>query len=354
MRQSRGSKRRILITILIGVLLIVAFGFGLYMIEKHGILDVQFGDHGDWGEDDEELLITIDDVEYTSKDDVDTYLVIGTDAGGEDKGKAYSGELADFLTLLIVDNTTEKHGFINIDRNTMVDVQILDDEGEFSDFYNEQICLSRWYGIDDEQRNMNTLAAVSALFGYMDVDNYYAINMKDMDAVNNAIGGVTVSIDTDMTSIDKAFVKGKSVHLTDDQAEKFVRARMSVGEGTNKERMSRQTQYMRSAYNQVMGQLRENPEYINDMYNQLRDKIQSGETESSVSVLANQLVQYESLGILDIDGKTKIGDTQGDGKEHEEFYADNDSIIEILSSIIDLESRPTVYEDEELDAEIEG
>lgn len=348
MRSERGSKK-IIIGILVAALLIGGFGLGLHLIEKRGLNDEQFGDTGDWGsdEEDEELLITLDDTEYVTHDDVDTYLVIGTDAGNENQGEAYSGQLADFLTLLIVDNTTQKYGFVEIDRNSMVDVQVLDDNGEFSAYYNEQICLSRWYGVDEEQRNLNTLAAVSALFGYMDVDNYYAINMADMSAVNDAIGGVTVTIDQDMTSIDPAFVSGATVHLTNDQAEKFLRARMDVGEGTNKERMSRQRQYMQNAYNQVMTQLKENPEYISDMYDSLSGKIEAGEADSNLSVMTNQLIQYESFGIMSIDGKTKMGDTQGDGKEHEEFYADNDSIVAILSSIMDLTSRPIEYDDED-------
>ena len=36
------------------------------------------------------------------------------------------------------------------------------------------------------------------------------------------------------------------------------------------------------------------------------------------------------------DGETKMGDTQGDGEEHEEFYADRQSIIDTLGKIIDL------------------
>ena len=52
--------------------------------------------------------------------------------------------------------------------------------------------------------------------------------------------------------------------------------------------------------------------------------------------MANHVVQYESQGILQIDGETKTRDTQGDGEEHEEFYADQQSIIDTLGKIIDL------------------
>lgn len=335
MRSGRKSKQKILIGILIAALLIAAFGMAVHLLEKKGILDEQFGDSGIWGSDDE-IEISLGDTEYHSRDDVDTYLFVGTDAGSSDEGKAYSGQLADFLTLLIVDNTTAKYAFVPIDRNSMVDVQVLDEEGEFSDYYTQQICLSRWYGTSEEDRNLNTLTAVSEMFGYLDIDNYYVINMKDMGAVNDAIGGVTVTIEDDMMSVDPAFVKGTSVKLKGDQAEKFLRTRLGVGNDTNKERMSRQEQYMKNAYTAVMDKLGDDPEYVNDVYAEVEDKVESGEGQAKLSKLTNQLIQFENLGIMHIDGVTKLGDTQGDGVMHEEFYADSDSIASVLCSIIDM------------------
>ena len=85
-----------------------------------------------------------------------------------------------------------------------------------------------------------------------------------------------------------------------------------------------------------MGQLKENPEYVNDLYDSLSDVIEREETGSNLSRMANHIVQYESQGILQIDGKTTTGDTQEDGVEHEEFYADRQSIIDTLGKIMNL------------------
>lgn len=346
---SRSDKRRIIIGILIAAVLIAAFGVGLNYFEKRGMIDNQYGDTGDWGreDDDDGVLININDIDYKSDDSIDTYLIIGTDPGREDMGEAYSGTLADFLTLLLVDNTQEKYAFIEIDRNTMVDVQILDDNGEFDSFYNEQICLSHWYGTDDEQRVLNVEAAVSALFGYIDIDNSYVLNMADIGTVNDALGGVEVEIQSDLTSVDPAFKQGATITLTDEQAEKYLRARMGVGEGTNKERMNRQTQYMSNVYNKVMNELKDNPEYLSELYNTLQGTVEAYETDSDMSILTNQILRYDNLGIQHIDGKTKIGDTQKDGVEHEEFYADNDSILDILMQLIDLKEAPEEADEEE-------
>lgn len=336
-RNRRSSKRKIIVATVAALFAILLFWLVLHLVVDRGLLDEQFGDSGEWGdEEDEQVSLMFEGDEYVSDDKLDTYLIIGTDAGGEFVDEEHSGTLADFLTLLIIDNTTEKFGIIQIDRNTMVpmpDLAGVDEEGEG---IKQQICLAHWYGENNGQRNDNTMTAVSDLFGYLPIDNYYAINMENMGRVNDALGGVEVDITTDMTNIDPEFVAGTSVLLTNDQAGKFLRARMDVGEGTNKERMSRQTQYMQKAYNMVMAQLKENPEYVNDLYDSLSDVIEREETDNNLSRMANHIVQYENVGILQIDGKTTTGDTQGDGEEHEEFYADRQSIVDTLGKIIDL------------------
>ena len=335
---NKTATRKIIIGVLAALLAIALFGLVIHLIERRGLIDEQFGDSGDWGEDEEEQTeLEIGDKYYVSDDNIDAYLIIGTDAGGEDLGKEYSGKLADFLTLLLIDNTTERYAFIQIDRNSMVEVQTVDEEGETDVLEEQQLCLAHWYGDNDNQRNNNTVLTVSELLGGLEIDEYYTINMSDMDKINNAIGGVVVDIEEDMTSVDPAFEKGASVHLTDGQAEKFVRARMNVGDGSNKARMARQTQYMQKAYNMVMGQLRDNPDYINELYDQLIDDVQTGEEGSGdISRIANHVLQYEGLGILQFSGKTKINDTQGDDIDHEEFYVDEDSIAEVLGKVMNL------------------
>ena len=345
MNRTRGSWKKIIIVIVAGVLAIVAFGFGLHLIEERGLEDVQFGDTGGWGsdEDKEPVELALNEDLYVAEDDVDTYLLMGLDAGGTNQGEMYSGELADFLTLMVVDNTTKKFGFIQIDRNSMVPMEIPDDNGNFAMMATQQICLAHWYGRTPEERNEYATKAVSTLMGGMDIGGYYTINMDDIGAVNHAIGGVDVEIETDMTSIDPAFKKGETVRLSDKQAVKYIRARQGLEDETNVARMRRQEQYMQKVYNLIMNQIRENPEYLSDIYQELEGKIQTEGEAHNLSQIANKMVQYESVGIMQLSGTTKIADTQGDGKEHEEFYVSEDSINKCLGKIIDLGKAPADY-----------
>ena len=348
MNRSRASWKKIVLGIVIGVLAIAAFGFGIHWIEERGLEDVQFGDTGGWGKEEiDPVELDLDNELYVSDDDIDTYLLMGLDPGRVQQGEMYSGELADFLTLMVVDNTTKKFGFIQLDRNSMVPMEIPDEDGNIVMLATQQLCLAHWYGRTPEERNEFTINAVSSLLGGLDINSCYTIKMEDIGAVNKAIGGIEVDIDTDMTDIDPAFKKGATVRLTDKQAEKFLQARMGVGDETNAARMKRQSQYMQKAYNLIMNQLRENPEYINDLYQELDGKIYTDSQNRDFSQIANKMVKYDSQGILQLTGTTKLADTQGDGEEHEEFYVNEDSIVKCLSKIMNISKAPEDYYDQQ-------
>ena len=340
MRRYRNGKKKIIIGIVIAAAIIALFAAGLQIAERMGLKDVQFGDSGEWGDGEIETTeISLNDKIYETMDNLNTYLIIGTDSGGEDLGEMYRGELADFLTVLLVDNTTQKFAFLQIDRNSMVEMVVPTEEGDTGGIEKMQVCISHWYGKTLEDRNDYTAAAVTTLLGDVDIDNVYSLEMTDIGKVNHAIGGVEVDIETDMTNVDPEFKQGAHILLTDEQAEKFVRTRMNVGHGTNAERMDRQTQYMQKAYNLVMNQLRDNPDYINDLYKQLDGVIYSKGSEKDFSKLTNQLLQYEALGIMRFTGETKINDTVGEGIEHEEFYVDDNSILACYKKIMNIKEQ---------------
>ena len=179
MRSNRNAKRKVIIGVIIAVAAIVLFGVGLYVAERMGLKDVQFGDSGEWGDGEPEVTeLYLDDKIYISRDSLDTYLLVGTDSGGKDEGEMYSGELADFIVLLLVDNTTEKFGFLQIDRNSMVDMVVPDESGNDSDLETMQICISHWYGKTQEDRNYYTSSAVATLLGDLEVDNVYSLEVS--------------------------------------------------------------------------------------------------------------------------------------------------------------------------------
>lgn len=347
------SKRKLILALIIAIIAILLFWLVLHLVVNSSLLDEQFGDSGDWGGsgEDEEVYLTIDDKDYISNDDIEVYVAAGTDGGGTDQGEGYNGELADFINVILIDNTTEKYGFYQIDRNTMVDVPVINKAGDIEDFAKQQICTAHWYGFDEDQRNDILCMAVSDAMGDLETDGYYVLNMEDIGLVNDAIGGVTVNIDTDMTNLDPAFTAGASVHLDGKQAENYLRARSSVGEGTNAERMKRQQQYMQNAYSMVIGQLRDNPEYLNDIYSLLEDKVESDGNGKRLSQISDKLIRYESVGFISFSGTTKVNDTIGEGIKHEEFYADQSSVLSGLKKVMNIREDNSGDDDDDEDEE---
>ena len=340
MKQPNNQKRKrnTILAVLLAVLLIAGFGAGMHFLESRAEAeDAQTGDTGEWGGE-EETHLYIGDHDFYYTDDVETYLLVGTDNGTvtDKTSKGFDGEMADFLVLVVINNTQEKFAFIQLDRDTITEVQVLDENGETTGGVEEQLCIAHWYGQNAEQRNANTVQAVSDLFGYLPIDGYFTLNMTDIPVINHAIGGVVIDFEQDLTEIDPAFKKGESVLLTDQQAEKLVRARMEVGDGTNIERMGRQRQYMEAVYRLLTGQLRENPAYLDDLYDELHEQIQSDQSAKTVSTIANKLSKYESLGILQIDGESREADTLDDGELHAEFHMDEASQIKTIKKIIKL------------------
>ena len=336
-RMRRDQKIKLIVGIAVLILAIAALWFGLKWLDSRNTPEgEQFGDHGDWGKtaEEEQKLLVLDGKGYVYTDDIKTYLLIGTDVTGTEKPESGRGEMADFLMLFVVNKTTNSYGFIHINRDIMMDVPILDENGKENGTYPEQICISHWYGRTPEERNANTVKAVSKLLGFTDIDGYYCINMKDVGALNDAIGGVQIKFDEDLTAVDPAFKEGADILLNADQAEAYVRARMTVGDGTNEERMARQLNYMHAAYNRVINQLREEPNYINTLYDEMEDSIQTDQDHGNLGEFANYISKGESKGFLKFEGKSELGDTQGNGVEHAEFYLTEGTIARTLSQLI--------------------
>ena len=319
---------------------IAVFGVGLVLFERHMRKPEGPSDTGEWGwhESGEEIRLKIGDKRLTYTDAVDAYLVIGTDATGSnpDAKQGFNGDMADFLMLLLVNRTSGRFGFIQLDRDTMTNVPILDAAGKEIGTSKEQLCIAHWYGQNEEQRNANTVTAVSQLLGGLPIKGYYTINMKDMDKVNHAVGGVQVKFEDDLTYIDPSMRPGATVTLADDQVESYLRARRSVGDGSNTARMRRQRQYIQNLYTLVTGRLKENPNYINEIYDDLSEVVDSDLPAKELSQLTAEIMKFENLGFKTIDGESKKGKGSYDKIVHAEFYPETESILQTLEEFTGL------------------
>jgi len=317
------------------VLAIVLFAVLLFMAEKRFMRREDISDSGDWELESDENGLYLGNKYYYFTDSVSAYLFIGTDASSDlPEAEGIQGDLADFLALLVINDTQKCFGILQLDRDTMTQVTILDKDGADLGEYPEQLCTAHWYGGTEEIRGANTINAVSASLGYFPIDGYYGINMKDISAVNHVLGGVPVTIQEDLTTIDPSMKKGARITLSDEQVEKYLRARMSVGDGTNKERMNRQMQYMQNAYSIAFKKLDQDPSFADEAYDELTGKVFTDQYHKTFSQIVNKMAKYENRGILTFEGESRMGDTFGDGDLHAEFYPDPGSIADEIGKLV--------------------
>lgn len=319
--------------VLITIALIIIFGLGVHFVEK-----MHAQPEGSAAE--EKDFIYLGDHNFELTHNLESYLLIGSDqSGNESNSGEYHGDLADYILLAIFDKTDCKYGFLQIDRDTITRVEMPADGKESQQDTFEQICTARWYGSTPAEGCENTVDAVSELLGYYPIDGYYSINMKDIGTLNHAVGGVTVTLEDDFTSKDPAMQEGKTLRLSDKQAEYFVRSRMDIGDGENKSRMRRQKTYMDAYLDRALERIRKDNNFVNSLYETLKDNATTDVPQNRISAAANRMSKWKYIGTFELKGEYKTGDTLDDGVLHTEFYPETSSIIDTLKSLCSIEDR---------------
>lgn len=263
---------------------------------------------------------------YVQRYDIDTLLVMGLDAMLQNSdGDSYNNKnQADFLMLLVFDNTNKSYFAIQVNRDTVVEMDVLGLNGKKVGTVEKQIALAHTYGDGGKTSNTNTANAVSELFCGVDVDNSMSLTLETVTLVNDLVGGVEVELLDDFSAIDPSWVKGEKVLLKGDAALTYVRARQGVEDGTNANRMKRQQQYIDALQAAVMQRIEETPEFAIELNNAIEGYVLSDCSVQKLDVIGDKLQEYEFVGIKNLDGKTAVVD------DLVEFYPDEDELIKTV------------------------
>ncbi len=264
--------------------------------------------------------------EYVLNENVETFLIMGLDKfDGESIVDSYNNDKqADFLMLFVLDNDAKRCTALHINRDTIVDVNVLGVAGNKVDTLRKQIALAHTYGNGDDVSCRNTADSVTSLLSGMKVNHYASVTLDAVSILNNLVGGVEVVVLDDFSGIDDSLIKGETVTLKGEQALTYVRTRKDLEDSSNSTRMKRQQQYINALYEAMQQSIASDDEFIVDASLKMSDYIVSDRSVTQLQALAEKITQYEFLGIEDIDGTSKMG------AEHIEFYPDEESIKEIV------------------------
>lgn len=272
-------------------------------------------------------MITYKNETYVKKGNLETYLIAGIDAPGKvEKVTEYDGTgQCDVLAVIVRDRSTDQCKLLSIDRNTITAVKSLDNDGTYLDTTDIQLSLAHAMGFDQQVRAENTVDAVSHLLGDQKIDGYAMVNMGAIQVVNDMVGGVTVTIEDDFSDIDPSMKKGETVTLMGEQAEKYVRSRKEVADGSNQNRMSRQSNYEEAFKPAFRSKCAENSKFPLEVYHAMEDYMTTNISAKKFCRLAI-LMSDENQ-----DEKVAISGTYGlDEDDWQTFTPDEDSLQEAI------------------------
>lgn len=266
--------------------------------------------------------------DYAKKEDLETVLLLGVDKFEGETPEGYlNNQQADFLLLLVMDKQHETCTPIQLNRDTMTQIQILGVTGEPAGTFTGQLALAHTYGSGEEDSCENTALAVSNLLYGMEIDHYVSLTMDGVALLNDLVGGVTVEVLDDFSGIDDSLMQGEIVTLKGQQALTYVRSRGGMEDSSNLHRMERQRQYLAALQQQLKAAVRQEDGFTLDALLQLNEYMVSDCTVDQLSDLGDSLAAYQVSDIL-----TTPGDAQ-EGEEFIEFTVDEAALQQLVMDV---------------------
>ncbi len=269
--------------------------------------------------------VYIDGEIYVHKKNITSYLIIGVDKTGRFKdSKSYKNEQqCDFLALIVFDSDAKTYKIVHINRDTMTPVNVLGVNGQVASTKLMQIALSHTYGNGLERSVKNTTDAVSNLFYGMNVDKYFAFTMSGVAEIADYVGGVPVTINEDLTAANPKFTEGSEISLKGDDALDFVRARMSVSDGTNIKRMERQKQFI-SSLMELFNDADDAEEFVLGCMHSMQKYTLTNIESKDITNLIDSFDEYEFDGLVSPEGEATVE------RDHVRFDIDEDSFKDFV------------------------
>lgn len=234
-------------------------------------------------------------VEYVKNEDVESFLILGLDKFEDaiNNDSYNNDQRADFLMLLVFDNSEKKFTAVHLNRDTMVNMNVLGVAGQKIGTVNKQLALAHTYGNGRDVSCRNTADAVSELLNGVKVNHYLSITMDAVPILNDLLGGVEVTVLDDFSGIDDTLIKGETVTLHGDHALTYVRERYGLEDSSNSTRMVRQRQYMTAVYDKAMLKIENDDNFVIEASSKLADYIVSDRSVNQLQEIAKKLSQYK-------------------------------------------------------------
>lgn len=269
---------------------------------------------------------------YAYNEDILTFLVMGIDKNRDVKEveEGTNGGQADALFLVVLNPHDNSLSVIGINRNTMTDISVYDDNGAYVNTIKAQIAVQHGFGNGVEESCEYQVNAVQHLIYEMPVHGYAAINMSAIGPLTDMVGGVDVVALEDIKSGNSTVIKeGEEVHLEGDLAFAYIHNRDTKEFGSADHRLERQKQFITTYLQKVKQKTKEDIGFPISVYQSIAPQTVTSLTVDEMTYLVSIAKDYsfDENYLYTLKGETKQGDV------FEEFYVDETDLFELILKV---------------------
>lgn len=331
--------RTFVISILIFIIILFLFAvsvrsFGKISLQKKADQEMKMVSKEEIiSQETEEGIVYFEGEKYRYNENILTFLFMGIDSEesfeeSEQMGKA--GQ-SDCIFLAVMDTKNKMLKFIGISRDTITDITIYDENGEYVRTVPEHLAIQYAYG-DGSKKSCDLMVnAVSNLMYGLPIHGYCAINLDGIAVLNDTVGGVEIFVKEDID--DKKGVrlkKGDTLTLKGQQAMAYVRYR-GKDFASNNRRIERQKQYLKAFADTLIIQTKKDITVPKKVIQNMKDYMITDISLDQITYLASELLNYS----IDLDNIRSVkGEViQPEDSRYEQFHVDYDTLYEMILEI---------------------
>ncbi len=281
--------------------------------------------------DDKGKTVTYKGQKYAFNTDITGILCMGVDKeylGTDYYDSSGSGGQADAIFLIAFNTKSGETDVIAIPRDLMTDIGIYTAQGEYLKTERHQICLAYAYADGREKSCENTKTAVERLFYGLPVQSYFAMDLNAIASLNDAVGGVTVTLqdDTFIDSYGTRHYEGETVTLYGNDAVRYLRVRDITELYSTTQRMGRQINYLNAFSQKAISMTKQDLGVPLNLFSIVSGNSVTDLNPAKITAFATTIV---SNGVNELNFKSVPGELTSDGT-YAEFIADEEQLYEMI------------------------
>lgn len=324
----RQKKKRVFISMLLCLVAAAVVGGVIWSDQKkQNSLQVTAGNTHNVGSSYRNIVYKGEKYQYNNR--ITSILYAGVDSSGKMEEALQYGEKAraDSIALVVMDEKNHKMTILSINRDTMTKIRKYTMNGNDKGLYTTHIGYAYSNGDGGKVSCENLCEAVSLLLSDIPVKRYVVTNQDSMPYINNLADKITLTVpNDDLADKYPEMTQGAEITLDDSNIHDFLQYRDTSERFSNEGRMERQKAYVTAYVNKLKSMDEKELENAWDSLDDMKDYIQTSITRNQYLELIKILRKAEFTQ----DSFITLQGTDQEGELHDEFYVDEEALMETV------------------------